>query len=283
MPTNQTSGQLLRHIVTQLESYWGPTEAKAIAFELLQQLYGLSKTDVLASKPLSQTIAIQPLITRLQAMEPVQYVLGRAYFCGQPYTVNQHTLIPRPETEELVALVLQYAQSTSHHPSILDIGTGSGCIAIALALALPLAQVTGCDVSAPALHTASHNAQQLGAKVHFKHTDILQPNPTSPQYNIIVSNPPYITHTEAQLMLPHVLHYEPYTALFVPDSQPQLFYIAIAAYAQQNLTHTGALFLEVNENHAQQTATVLQQHGFGQVSIVPDIHGKSRMVWGIKT
>lgn len=212
----------------------------------------------------------------LLAHEPIQHIVGVAHFHGHRFKVDRHTLIPRPETEQLVDMIIDQNPATDLR--VLDIGTGSGCIAISLARAMKFAQVTAFDVSQAALDVAAGNASALGAKVNFCLTDILSAKPSDNQFDIIVSNPPYICHSEKSQMDSNVLLYEPHTALFVPDDDPLLFYRAIAQYASRALSPNGKLYFEINAAYGNATAQLLKQHGFTDIEIVRDFYGRDRFV-----
>lgn len=213
-------------------------------------------------------------VERLLAHEPIQHIVGVAHFHGHRFKVDRHTLIPRPETEQLVDMIIDQNPATDLR--VLDIGTGSGCIAISLARALKFAQVTAFDVSQAALDVAAGNASALGAKVKFCLNDILSAKPVDNQFDIIVSNPPYICHSEKSQMESNVLLYEPHTALFVPDNDPLLFYRAIALYASRALSPGGKLYFEINAAYGNATAQLLKQHGFTDIEIVRDFYGRDR-------
>ena len=194
-------------------------EAKAIVDYVLDIRFGMSKADVICGAldemPADERLALQHIMQRLQQAEPVQYVLGQADFCGRVFAVNPSVLIPRPETEELCHWIAQEHRHRQHL-QVLDLCTGSGCIAITLALALPQSRVAGFDISQEALRTAQHNAGRLGAEVDFMPVDVLAPMPANRQWDIIVSNPPYICDREKKDMADNVLRHEPHLALFVP-------------------------------------------------------------------
>jgi len=225
---------------------------------------------------------------RLEGGEPIQYVLGRACFCGRSFAVAPGVLIPRPETEELCRLIIDTHPSESLN--ILDIGTGSGCIAITLALEMPDAEVEAVDISPEALAIAGANAARLGAKVSFHQYDILSEDspplgrgrgwgaPSTPKYDIIVSNPPYICERERADMERNVLDYEPHTALFVPDDDPLLFYRTIGQKALTMLVPGGILCFEINPLYCDQLIELLRSQGYCEVETVSDSFGKRRFV-----
>jgi release factor glutamine methyltransferase len=210
--------------------------------------------------------------------KPIQYVTGKAYFYGLELDVNPSVLIPRPETEELVKWIVD-DNRTKEGLKILDIGTGSGCILFALGKLLNKPGLTGIDISEGALETASKNAVKFGIPVIFRHFDILKDTGDgSMKYDIIVSNPPYVREMEKALMNNNVLGYEPHGALFVPDSDPLLFYKAIAGFAKNNLVPGGKLYLEINENLGIETIFLLESEGFMNVTLKRDMRGKDRMI-----
>lgn len=224
------------------------------------------------------TEKIDGAIARLLRHEPIQHIVGAAHFHGHRFRVTPHTLIPRPETEQLVDIITD--QNTASDLRVLDVGTGSGCIAISLARALKFADVSAIDVSQAALDVAAENAAALGVKVRFILADILKAAPKPEQYNIIVSNPPYIRVCEKQQMDDNVLLYEPASALFVPDDDPLLFYRAITSYAATALMPKGWLYFEINADFGDETAALLRGAGFDEVTVARDFYGRNRFVYG---
>jgi len=216
---------------------------------------------------------ITDLIHRLQRHEPLQYIVGNARFHGHKFKVTPAVLIPRPETEQLVDLIVD--ENKESDLRVLDMGTGSGCIAISLARALKFAQVDALDVSRDALAVARANAEALQVKVRFFESDMLAPQPAA-TYDIIVSNPPYICWSERESMERNVKDYEPGQALFVPDNDPLLFYKAIVPYAKQSLERGGRLYLEINQRFGAEVKRLLDEHGFDEVRIIDDSYGKVR-------
>jgi release factor glutamine methyltransferase len=219
---------------------------------------------------------------RLCTGEPVQYVVGFAWFYGLKFKVNKNVLIPRPETEELVHWILETVKTEKPIGplSILDIGTGSGCIPVTLKHKMPDMAVAAVDISEAALITASRNAFRMGADIDFKKIDILNKNEWSqlPQYDIIVSNPPYIPHAEKDIMTQNVLSFEPHLALFVDDENPLIFYENIAHFAKKHLKTKGFLFFECNEFNAQEVLFLLENNGFKNIILQKDMSGKDRMI-----
>ncbi len=221
------------------------------------------------------------IIARLQRREPLQYILGKARFHGHGFAVTPATLIPRPETEQLVDLIID--ENPSSDLEVLDIGTGSGCIAISLARALKFAQVTATDISPAALEVARQNATSLKTRVRFLEKDILTCRAPSQAWDIIVSNPPYITEQEKASMERNVLDYEPASALFVPNDDPMLFYRPIAAYASRALKNGGKLYLEINRSMGNLVSETLLGAGLSNIQVYNDFNGNNRFVTAIKT
>lgn len=219
---------------------------------------------------------ISNAVERVLAGEPVQYVVGKARFMGMDFTVTQDVLIPRPETEGLVDMITDRWEGKSDL-RVLDVCTGSGCIAVALSRALPFAKVEGIDISDGALAVAKKNATELHAGVDFIKADALSLRaPSAPEYDVIVSNPPYVCESEKVAMDDRVLSYEPALALFVPDSDPLKFYDAIADYAHRALRPSGQMFFEINPRFAKEISEMLSAKGFTKVSIFRDYLGAER-------
>ena len=258
-------------------------EAQAIVRLLLEDAFGLTMADVLCggidSMTSTQKANLDGMMRRLQNAEPIQYVLGQTEFCGRMFHVAQGVLIPRPETELLCQWIESNHQGLSGG-SLLDIGTGSGSIAVTLALALPHCTVTAWDISDRALGIARKNAKTLGADITFEHIDALNPPDDQRRWDIIVSNPPYVTLAERDAMHDNVLQYEPDEALFVPDDDPQLFYRAIALYAKKHLHEGGSLYFECSQYHVAQTAELLTSMGFQSIETINDQFGQPRHVRG---
>ena len=289
----------LRDALTPL---YGQGEARAVAFLVFEDAFGVSRTDIYADKVRQfsedECTRLHNICQQLLAGRPVQQVLGHATFCGRSFKVTPDVLIPRPETEELVSWAVEKMHdfsecnqavsdehsSTSIPQRILDAGTGSGCIAISLKLALAEANVTAWDLSRAALEVARENAQTLGADVAFVHQDMLLVPAlgAQPTYHLIVSNPPYICQREAAEMERNVLEYEPHTALFVPDDDPLRFYRALCLQAGRLLLPGGWLLVEVNRAYAEETAQLMRAYGLKDVEVRADAYGNPRMVGGRK-
>lgn len=221
---------------------------------------------------------VEAIITRLENGEPLQYVLGKAHFHGHEFKVNRHTLIPRPETAQLVDIIVErYGESADL--KVLDLGTGSGCIILSLGRALKFPVLSAADISRDALDVAAENAAALRVNVDFLQADILEPR-TLPdgRWDIIVSNPPYVLESEKAGLQPQVARFEPPQALFVPDDNPLKFYLPIARYAASHLTAGGSLFLEINSALPRETAQLLSSAGFGTVEVLPDFNRQSRFI-----
>ena len=232
---------------------------------------------------IAQQDKLQTIVNRLLQHEPLQYVLGVAYFYGLELQVNKNVLIPRPETEELVDRVIKEYRH-QQDLKILDICTGSGCIPLALAANLHTGAVYGLEVSGEALEVAKANAANYSLTINWLHQDIFEEVQTIAQgsLDIITSNPPYVLEEEQQLMRANVLDYEPHLALFVPDTDPLKFYKRIAIVGYSLLKPGGKLYFEINERYGPQTYNVLLQAGFSEAAIVQDLFGKDRMVRAVR-
>lgn len=285
----KNSRVLFREIIARISLRENPEEIQTMAYLLLEHFLSLSRTDIMLGKVIDYagpvSVQLQNAIERINLGEPIQYVIGYEYFFGRKFHVNQSVLIPRPETEELVRLVLSHARTLTAGDDvrplkILDIGTGSGCIAITLSAELRNAEVFGTDVSNAALSVASGNADALNARVTFVEHDILREVLPVDNLDIVVSNPPYVTSAEKASMQPNVLDFEPHTALFVPSDDPLMFYEKIAQDVRKAVAGNGFVAVEVNENFADQVSALFRQNGFASVVVTKDISGKDRMVSG---
>lgn len=221
------------------------------------------------------------VLSELMLQRPIQYIFGKAHFYGLEFTVNENTLIPRPETEELVDWIITENRS-GQKINIIDIGTGSGCIAISLAKNLSEAVVTAIDVSEEALLVAKQNAQTNGVTVDFMKADILSVKSLPKKYDIIVSNPPYVRNLEKQEIKDNVLKYEPHLALFVEDNDAILFYRKIALLGQGALNEGGRLFFEINQYLGEETVAMLENYGYKNIELRKDLFGNDRMIRAVK-
>lgn len=280
-----TYSEIWHRIATSYED----GEARAIARILIEELFGLSYTDIVcgATDQLSadDTLRLDTAVRRIEQGEPLQHVLGYADFCGNHFGVNASVLIPRPETEWLVdegeKLINGASNAAPSAPKrILDIGTGSGCIAISLKLRLGEAYVEAWDIFEEALRTAESNAKALKAEVAFCKRDALRAEESVAPWDLIVSNPPYICDSERANMDDNVLLHEPHTALFVPDDDPLRFYRAIARYALRSLSNGGSLLFECNTRYAEATGEMMREMGFEDVTVNDDCFGLPRFVKG---
>ncbi|WP_310993206.1 peptide chain release factor N(5)-glutamine methyltransferase [Aequorivita marina] len=263
-----------------------PTEEIQSFFSILSEKYlKLSRVEAALNPDLEisekDAEKFSSALIRLKNHEPIQYIIGETEFYGLRFKVNPHTLIPRPETEELVEVILSEVEAFSQNAAsktILDIGTGSGCIAISLAKNLPEATVSAIDISEKTLGLAQENALVNDVRVHFVQADILITKSLDKMYDVIVSNPPYVRELEKKLMQQNVLKYEPEAALFVQDSDPLLFYRTISRLAKAHLKPGGKLFFEINEYLAEETVSLLKKEGFQDIELRKDIFGKFRIL-----
>lgn len=274
-----TRSEITAFIAEAVRGLYPEREARRIALTAAAALSGESEAKFLADPNQRVNIdGVERCAAQLAAGCPVQYVTGRTEFCDMTFHVDGSVLIPRPETEELVLWAEQCA-ADHWNPRILDVCTGSGCIAIVLAAHLPQAEVTALDISHAALETARRNASMNGVRIRFIEDDALNgmPSLTGETFDIIVSNPPYIPHSEIESMHVNVTSYEPHEALFVDDADPLVFYRAIARAARTMLSEDGSLLFEVHEAWAERTAEMLRGEGFGQTEVRIDMFGKPRM------
>jgi release factor glutamine methyltransferase len=270
------------HITETLSGIYEPAESASITSMLMEEALGYERSKLFLKQDEILTeeknILLDEWTSRLLKHEPVQYVLGHAWFYDLKFRVTPAVLIPRRETEELVNLVIKEHQPEER--SILDIGTGSGCIAISLKKNLAGVSVTAIDVSAAALEIAEQNSRDLDARVKFLERDILKwrSGPSGEKFDIVISNPPYVTESDSRLMSPNVKDYEPATALFVSDSNPLLFYREITDFALLHLNPGGKLYFEINESCGKEMVALLSQTGFEKIRLLQDMQGKDRFV-----
>ncbi|WP_339609096.1 peptide chain release factor N(5)-glutamine methyltransferase [uncultured Planktosalinus sp.] len=269
-----------KHFVEKLQLIYPNEEINAFFYLLAESVLGLKKVEVSMQlqRPLTteETKLLDSALSALQKEKPIQYIIGETYFYGLPIKVDSSTLIPRPETEELVDWIIK--ENSYASPEIIDIGTGTGCIAISLAKHIKNANLTAIDISEGALKIAKKNARLNNSSVEFIQTDILQVSRLPKFYDVIVSNPPYIRNSEKQYIQKNVLSYEPHSALFVSDIDPLLFYNKIADIALKNLNTNGMLFFEINEAFGEKLVTLLMNKGFKNICLKKDVFGKDRMI-----
>jgi release factor glutamine methyltransferase len=279
-------GELEAHYELELGPLYESTEAKALFSIAAEQVLALSPNKLRMQKDTDISfINMQKLLSilnDLQIGKPIQHILEEAHFYGSVFKVNEHVLIPRPETEELVDWMIsdcnaQFSVNSIGKISILDIGTGSGCIPITLKKHLPNVEVSTLDVSADAIVVARQNALQIGVEINFIEADILKFK-SQEKFDIIVSNPPYIRDLEKTDMHNNVLVHEPHIALFVSDENPLVFYKAIADFAKTNLNSSGQLYFEINEYLGSEMVEMLKNKGFINIELRQDMQGKDRMV-----
>lgn len=281
-----TVQQLQQHIRESIKTAYPEPEAGSIAQLVLEHVLQKNRMQLSLAQQQEvnpeQETQLRQMVQRLQRQEPVQYVLGVAHFYGLELLVDERVLIPRPETEELVDLVLR-EHKAQDGLRVLDICAGSGCIPLALAANLRNAEVYGLEVSEGALEVAKANAAKYNLNINWLQADIFEPVPriTPASLDIITSNPPYVLEEEKEQMRENVLRYEPHLALFVPDQDPLKYYRRIAEVAQQLLKKGGKLYFEINERYGQQVRKLLLQLGFAEARVVKDLFGKDRIVWGM--
>lgn len=277
MRLNEIKQALKKQLAGQFES----VEIGPILSILIEHITGWDQVHQVVYKDNSisdeQALAFEAAVAELVAGKPIQYIIGKAWFMGEAYTINEQVLIPRPETEELVDWVLAYAAIKGKVLRILDIGTGSGCIAIALKKVLPEATVDAIDISPSALKIASANATALKADIHFMPLDILSTAFLPGQYDVMVSNPPYIPIDEMKNMEIEVTDYEPNIALFVPNEDPLVFYKAITRLAKLHLSPNGQLFFEIHYDQGEAMIKLLEDMHF-HAELRTDLFGKDRMI-----
>ncbi|SEC51325.1 release factor glutamine methyltransferase [Maribacter dokdonensis] len=276
----------------ELDAIYGKDEVNSFFYLLIEHYFELERF-VLALQPnlnieKEQETILFKALSELKLHKPIQHITGTAYFMDLDFTVNEHVLIPRPETEELVRWVLNDVKEVKHPLNILDMGTGSGCIPISLDKNLVDAKVYALDVSPQALVVAQENNRMLGANVTFVKADMLSLHSKTSakeldqKFDIIISNPPYVRELEKAEMQNNVIDHEPSLALFVPDEDPLKFYEAVVNFASEHLNKNGCLFLEINQYLGEETKRILQQSNFKTIELRPDMFGNDRMIKGIR-
>ena len=285
--------QYRSQFIQELAPIYDSGEAESFFYLILEEKKRLKRIDLALNPDLifssDEIVVWNSILEQLKKEIPIQYLLGKTSFYGLEFLVNPDVLIPRPETEELVEWIIQSCKSEvvsqkleagSRKLKILDIGTGSGCIAISLAKNIPNAEVFAIDISEKALATAKKNAKNNTVSVIFLEKNILKTTDLEQQFDIIVSNPPYVRNLEKQEIKKNVLNNEPHLALFVEDNDALIFYRKIAELAQKNLSDKGQLFFEINQYLGQETVNLLEKMNFKNVELRKDIYGNDRMIFG---
>ncbi|MDR2848207.1 MAG: peptide chain release factor N(5)-glutamine methyltransferase [Bacteroidales bacterium] len=278
--------QLISDIKSRLSGIYPTEELDGIIRILLSHYINVSLPEIFLDHhkvPEAEKLtALWDAVAKLRHHCPIQYVIGETEFYGLTFKLTSDVLIPRPETEELTDLIIQDARRMPQNTplKIVDIGTGSGCIAVSLASALPLSEVWAVDISQQALQVAAQNAEMNRVHVHFRHADILSENDFAPDelFDVIVSNPPYVTQQDKAEMQANVLHYEPHLALFPEGDNPLVFYERIALWGTRHLQPQGRLYLEINETFPEETSAILKRLQYQDITVKKDIRGKWRMV-----
>jgi release factor glutamine methyltransferase len=274
--------------IQALTSMYGEGEAESFFYLILEEKQQLKRIDLALQPDLvlsEEEIKVwNSILEQLKLEIPIQYLLGKTSFYGLDFEVNENVLIPRPETEELVDWIVSNNQKNEQSKSIkiLDIGTGSGCIAISLAKNLPNAEVFAIDVSEKALATAQRNAERNEVKVTFVEQNILETLDLKQEFDIIVSNPPYVRNLEKEEIKKNVLEHEPHLALFVEDDDALIFYRKIAELAQKSLSNSGQLYFEINQYLGKEMVELLEGMNFKNIELRKDIYGNDRMIFGIR-
>ncbi len=282
-----TLKELKEHFSVELSSVYNHHESESIFFLAIEDVFNIKRTDYLLKKdeevnrPKIEIINL--ILSNLKNNKPIQYILGYEYCNDLKFYVNEHTLIPRQETEYLISLIIN-KNKNKEKLNILDIGTGTACIAINLKKYLKNSNVQACDISDKALKTADKNARLNKTEINFYKLDIIknQNETFNKSFDIIVSNPPYVTEEQKKEMHKNVIDYEPHTALFVPDSAPLKYYEAITNFAMINLKTGGQLWFEINEKFGKEIKSMLEQNCFSGVEIIKDLNNKDRIVFAYK-
>lgn len=284
--TTMNSKQYRNQFIEALTNLYGADEAESFFYLILENKHNLRRVDMALNPDLSfseaQLEVWNSLLGQLQLEIPIQYLLGSTSFYGLEFKVNENVLIPRPETEELVDWIIENQKGKNQKIKILDIGTGSGCIAISLAKNLPHAQVFAIDVSRGALATAKENAKTNEVNVHFIEQNILETTDLLQDFDIIVSNPPYVRELEKIEIKKNVLEHEPHLALFVANDDALVFYIKITALAQKNLVAQGELYFEINQYLGKEMVAMVQDFGFTTIELKKDIYANDRMLRALR-
>ncbi|MBO7288004.1 MAG: peptide chain release factor N(5)-glutamine methyltransferase [Bacteroidales bacterium] len=282
VPSNLVK-DIRNHYCEQLCSIYDKDEANAMILILLEHYFNINRVKMALEPQLrlseSEMLTFHFAVKDLLKNKPIQYIIGETEFCDLKFKVNENVLIPRPETSELVHLIVNSQRSTVNgQQSILDIGTGSGCIAISLAKMISGSEVYALDISEKALEVAKENAVNNNVEVTFIHDDILSlKNKIDTKFDIIVSNPPYVRELEKAEMRDNVLNWEPHNALFVSDNNPLIFYRSILEFAKSHLKENGEIWFEINEFLGKETTDLCHEIGFSKVEIFKDFRGRERV------
>ncbi len=277
-----TIKDLRTSFTSTLMKIYEPEEVLSFFYMLSEKILGLRRVDVAIN--LHKELSVEEVSSfaeaerRLKMQEPLQYIIGDTAFYGLHFLVNANVLIPRPETEELVDWIVRDHQNLNTKLKILDIGTGSGCIAISLAKNIPGIEVHAMDISDKAIKVAKENAERNGVVIKFIHADVLKAQDLQEDYDVIISNPPYVRELEKQEMRQNVLDNEPAQALFVSDQAPLIFYKKITELAKKRLTNNGVLYFEINQYLGNETKRMIESFGFESVILRKDLYGNDRMI-----
>ena len=278
--------ELRQQYIGMLAGDFGKEESRQMTDILIEHFFGITRVDLALEPEIrlneSEMLQLHMAVKDLLNHKPVQYITGKASFLDLMLHVNPSVLIPRPETEELVQLIIKNEQNTNS--KIIDIGTGSGCIVLALKKHLPETVVTAVDISTEALETANENSRLNGLDIRFEQMDILNPETYAsfPVYDVVVSNPPYVTESDKALMQPNVLENEPHAALFVADDRALLFYEAVLDFCRTHLAANGRVYFEINENKGKDIVSLLAKRSYINISLHKDIRDKDRFVSAVK-
>ncbi len=282
VPSNLLS-DIIRHYQAKLTVLYPEYESRQMLYWLVEDFFGFTPQHLALNPDLrlseSELLKVHFAIKDLLKYKPLQYITGKAWFYGRIFQVNPHVLIPRQETELLVSKALEFLSHRSEK-RVLDMGTGSGCIAISLALECEGSKVMAIEKYLPALELAQSNTAALQAAVEFVQGDLMDVNQKllTHEFDLIVSNPPYVTESDKQLMRNNVIDWEPEHALFVPDNEPLLFYKPLATFARLHLAKGGMLIVEINERFAEPVKQLLIEQGFSNIRLSMDIHDKARLI-----
>ena len=276
-----TLKQIRFHLLSELRQIYAENESDSIARLIMEHVgypmsVSLRDPDLIPGSPVAEQI--NALVPEIRKGLPIQYVLGQTWFCDLKIKVDKRVLIPRPETEEMVAHIK--AGAKEHIQRIIDLGTGSGCIALALKQNFPDAEVWGVDISEGALAVAHENGRINTLHVKWENLDLLNPYPldASLPFDLVVSNPPYVMNSERKMMASNVLDFEPESALFVEEEDPLIFYRAIASFCKIHLSDRGEIWVEINEQFGKECAGLFEKEGFKKVRVLRDIHEKERYI-----